>query len=720
MKQGFSQLAARIVPSLMRWSLKHGRRLVISLILLQVAVVAVAAWQIRRHAHRELDAARVEVERQALVPFEKRVVPGVSSEGVTLIQSEKATRGLARLNDSYFAATDGGLVELSLDGKVKRRLTVLEGLPESDLTALAVWRSQLFIGTRSQGLAVLDGARFTAYRWTDRKAQTVTALLEDRGRLLIGTLSGGLLEFDGKLFREIKAGAEQKRLAGIERLTADGARLFIGTFADGLWVREAGRWQHFTVADGLPSNRVVGVATKGNQVLVATDFGVAAASTDQLFDAAGSQSQKSFKLLATLPSLSSIARYGDSILLSKDNGEIFQLVADTRLHRFQLVQSFWPPAEGLSSCQLHAFSGEPSLWLLSNEGIRRTSWRDERPSGKALPGRLSFAEFSETATGRERTLADARSLPAAAQTQLTSNLISALAFDDLGNLWVGSFRNGIDVFTREGRRLTHLESDVIREINSLVWDGASKRMMAATSQGLVRFTSAMQPQVFSAADGLLSNSVLHVAAFQVSSSASSANAPVGPAANRAAIVLATSRGLMFGQAGQWRALTSVQGLPSNSVYTVLPHRESIYAGTLNGLAQITDGRIVRVFNDSNSKLAHNWVTALCAAGGRLFVGSYGGGVFELTSAGELASFAAEIGKQTVNPNAMVSDGERLYVGTLDGAWVLELDSQKWSRLKNELPSATVLSVTSDDEHVYFGTTSGLARINKKRLEFVRE
>src|SRR5262249_31806973 len=154
----------------------------------------------------------------------------------------------------------GGLIELSLDGKFKHRFTVLDGLPESDLTSLSRFGSQLFIGTRSQGLLSFDGARFAAYRWTGRKAQAVTSLVEDRakpGCLLVGTFAGGLLEFDGKDFREIKA--EQKRIAGIERLTTEGSRLFVMTFAEGLWVNDADRWLHFTIADGLPSNRVIGV-----------------------------------------------------------------------------------------------------------------------------------------------------------------------------------------------------------------------------------------------------------------------------------------------------------------------------------------------------------------------------------------------------------------------------------------------------------------------------
>jgi len=709
MRQKFNQFAERFRPALVNGKFavlksKRVRQLVIGLLLLQIVIVAVAAWHIRRQANLELEAARAKAERRAFVPFEKRRLVAVNNAEIKLLQSSKATRDLARFNDSYFAATEGGLVEFATDGRFKRRLTVLDGLPESDLTALAEFGSQLFIGTRSQGLVSFDGLRFTAYRWTDRTAQAVTSLLSVNGRLLIGTFAGGLLEFDGKQFRELKPESDKNRIEGIDNLMTDASRLFVGTFADGLWIEEGSRWRHFTVADGLPSNRVVGVVANGERLLVATDFGIAVAKSSSLFDSSAPESKTGFQTLATLPSLSGIGQFDDSVLLCKDNGELFQLLFDGRTNRAQLNPIHNKKSETLSSCQLKALavSGEQSLWLLSSEGIRRTGWQDERLSGRGV----------STASGSERDFFVAPSLPLTVLTEPTSNLISALAFDEAGNLWAGSFRNGIDVFSREGRRLTHLESNAVREINSLTWDEAAKQMLAATSQGLVGFNGFKQSQTLGAADGLISNSILHVAPVGTKSSASSAEP--------GQMILATARGLMFGKPRQWRALTTVQGLPGNSVYTVLPHRQSIFAGTISGLAEIKSGRVVRVFKDSNSRLNQNWVTALCSVGNRLFVGTYGGGVFELTPSGEIIGFAAEIGKQSVNPNAMATDGQRLYVGTLDGAWMLDFDSQKWTRLKAELPAPMVLSVAVDRDHVYFGTTGGIARIGKQRLEFVRE
>jgi ligand-binding sensor domain-containing protein len=328
-----------------------------------------------------------------------------------------------------------------------------------------------------------------------------------------------------------------------------------------------------------------------------------------------------------------------------------------------------------------------TLMLMSGEGMWRLGWQDERLSG---PPRVSrFGESPNLGLG-----------------ELKSNVISALAFDDVGRLWAGNFRDGIDVIAPDGlsngRRVTHLESEAVREINALVWDGKSRRMLAATAQGLIRFDGSFGSERLSKVDGLLSNSVLGAAVIQ--------------GGDRDGVALATSRGLSFGDSKGFRGLTTVQGLPDNGVYSVLSHREFIYAGTRGGLAQIAGGRVVRVFKDSNSKLSHNWATALCAVGPRLFIGAYGGGVFELTAAGELVSFASEVGRQTVNQNAMASDGQRLYVGALDGAWVLDLRSQQWMRLKDELPSSVVLSVAVGDDHVYFGSTGGIARIEKAYLE----
>jgi ligand-binding sensor domain-containing protein len=629
------------------------------LLLLVLALIAglVGAWQVKQHADRQLAQERARRDKQDLVPFEQKLLKPISSKAIKIWQNHQATRAIARFNDSYFAASDGGLIELDQTGKLVRHYTVLDGLPESDLLSLAVFNSKLFIGTRTEGLVEFNGSQFHGFRWTDRMPQSIDALFTDEGRLLIGTRAGGLLAFDGRQFKELTAGAEHKRLEEINYLNKDGARLFVGTFADGLWMEEGGRWSHFTTADGLLSNRVAGVAVANQNLFVATDFGLVMAPMT---------STSRFQTILTLPSLSSLAVTADSVVLSKDNGEIFSFRTDQEISPArQLTPIAWSRLGNSSGTRL--FTLDNHLWLLSDEGLFRATAAN------------AFVTWGQP--DRNHTL--------------TTNLVSALTIDAQARVWAGNFRRGIDVLNAQGTQLAHLETETNREINSLTKDQTS--ILAASSAGLLRFDSSLRnTEQWSTKDGLLSNAVLQVAHWDVDGE----------------LACATSKGLSLGARGKLHGLTTIQGLPSNSLYAVLIQGRKTYVGTLGGLAVIEDGRVSRVFKDTNSKLTTNWVTALAAVGNHIFVGTYGGGLFELDTSGELRSFATEVGRVVVNPNAMWTDGSRLFVGTLDGALVFEPASQQWTKVKNELPSRNVLSITGSDNYIYFGTTGGMARIER--------
>ena len=631
------------------------KTLLLSLVLALIAGL-VGVWQVKQRADQQLSEERARRDKQNFIPYEQKLLKPISSKAIEIWQNHQTPRAIVGFNDAYFVASDGGLIELDRTGKLVRHFTVLDGLPESDLLSLAVFNSKLFIGTRTEGLVEFNGSQFRGYRWTDRTPQSIDALFADEGRLLIGTRAGGLIAFDGRDFKELTAGTEHTRLLEINYLSKAGARLFAGTFADGLWIEEGGRWSHFTTADGLLSNRVVGVAVAGQNLFVATDFGLSM------------NTEARFQTLVTLPSLSSLALTADSVVLSKDNGETFSFRTDQEISRSRQVTPIaWARAGNLAGTRL--ISLDKYLWLLTEEGIYRTA------------GASAFLAWGQP--DRNRTL--------------TTNLISALMIDSQARVWVGNFRRGIDVLNVQGRQLAHLESETNREINSLTNDREGNSILVASSAGLLRFDSNLRnTEQWSTKDGLLSNAILQVARWDVDG------------ANT--LALATSKGLSLGARGRLHGLTTVQGLPSNSLYTVLVQGRKTYVGTLGGLAVIEDGRVSRVFKDTNSKLTTNWVTALCAVGNRIFVGTYGGGLFELNASGELRSFAPEVGRVVVNPNAMWSDGSRLFVGTLDGALIFEPSSQQWTRVKSELPSRNVMSITGSDNYVYFGTTGGIARI----------
>lgn len=615
----------------MRLSLKKSVFIGVSAVFLSFAAFQI--FSIYNSANKTLADERARLLDRNRVAFEKKILMPHLSNKIRILQNRTETRDFVRFKDSYFAATSGGLAQFDAGGKIERHFTVLDGLPESDLTALAVFQDKLFIGTRTKNLVTFNGEKFENYIFTDRKTQAITSFLESGERLFIGTFDGGLIQFDGAEFTEIKA--DDKKIPAVNYLYKSDAKLFVGTFADGLWTFESGVWTHFTRNEGLPSNRVVGVAVKDKKIYVATDFGLAVLEENR------------FRTIANLPTISSLISHENQIFLTKASGEVFT---------FDLSIKDFSAKENLQNARL--IRADEKLFLLSNQGIFAVN------SAKIKP----FARTENES--------------------LTDNFVSALAFDAHENLWVGTFRRGIDVFAADGKKLKHLESETTREINFLQVN--DDKISAATSAGLINFKADFSEENLTKNEGLPSNSITHFANDFV----------------------ATAKGLAFRENEKIRVLSTVQGLPNNSVYTVLQIGQKTYAGTLGGLAEIQQNRVVRIWKDSNSNLKTNWVTALIFTNERLFIGTYGGGVFELLPSGEVRSFEAESGKFVVNPNAFFSDGERLFIGTLTGAKILNLQTQTWQNVKNILPAETVLSIAGNGENIYFGTTNGIARIEK--------
>jgi ligand-binding sensor domain-containing protein len=279
-----------------------------------------------------------------------------------------------------------------------------------------------------------------------------------------------------------------------------------------------------------------------------------------------------------------------------------------------------------------------------------------------------------------------------------------------GRLWVGYFDRGIDVVDpSQSRRLSHLEDEVIREINFLQPDANGQRMLVATSSGLVIIDQLMRQQRFSEKDGLISNLVSHL--IEVPANIVLPRPDERPRPGEA-LVLTTGRGLSIYAENLFRSLNAFHGLASNHLYTSARVGDKLFVGTLNGLNELEGLRIVRTFQTANSRLSHNWVSALAVVGSTLYIGTYGGGIDALLPSGEMINFASLIGKFSVNPNAMHFDGGRLYVGTLEqGVWVLNVENDTWSHVIEGLGSSNVTAMTSDSRAVYVGTDHGLSRMD---------
>jgi ligand-binding sensor domain-containing protein len=621
-----------------------------------------------------------------------------ATDGLTIYLNASEVRATAVLAGVRYLATSGGLVQLDAAGEVKRRYTTLDGLPDNDLTALAVFQGRLFIGTATGGLVAFDGTAFTGYSFVKPKAAEVRALAATETRLLIGTFDGGLFEYDGARFsRRLNSatGADFKRLTA---LLPYGSRVYIGTQDLGLYIWREAHIDHIGVSDGLPSPHVTGFAALGGRlsnlgdVAVATDFGVVAlGETGEI------------KPISNMPNITSLAVSEGRLWAGLFTGGVAELQQDSPVSadgpigqsaRRERREAEPDPRNLPALTPVAVCTGEGKLWALTGQGA---FCRDEGAPGP------SFQRVAASLTGGAI---------------LTSGHITSLAIDGKGRLWVGYFDRGIDILVLEtNERLSRLEDDRVREINFLRYDQGRNEMLAATSRGLAVFDDRERQTILTRdRDGLINDSIAHVSLAEVPAAVT--GGPVAAVARpEQAMVLATAGGLTEISGGKSRSINAFHGLASNHLYCTATAGSRLFVGSLAGLVEIEALRVTRVYKTSNSQLSHDWVTALCEAGGTLYIGTNGGGVDALLPTGEWINYSDEVGRFEVNQNAMHLDGERLYVGTSQrGLLSYNTRGRRWTRFTSGLPSQNITAIASDDRFIYAGTLNGMMRIEKRVID----
>jgi ligand-binding sensor domain-containing protein len=656
-------------------------------------LIAVAIFYVIK-INKRISSQRDELAASEKVEVEQTRLRAPSSDGLTIYMNASDVRAVAMLADTRYLATSGGLIALDEGGAIKRRYTTLDGLTDNDLTALAVFRDRLFIGTATAGLMAFDGNAFTGYSFVKPKATRVSVLLATETELLVGTLDGGLFEYDGEEFSRRFNSATGADFSRVTALLPYESRLYIGTQDSGLYIWREAHIEHLTANEGLPSPHVTALAAmpaslaQAGQIAVATDFAVI-----------GLNDANEIKPVNNHPNVTSLATSDGRLWAGFFDGGLMDLgssraraQADSPQARSSLSETPGLP-RGVPSV---VYASEGKLWALTGEGLLV---RDERATAPL------FETVVPSLVG-ERVL--------------TGDHITGLALDNSGRLWIGYFDSGIDlVASATNERLTHIEDDRVREVNFIAFDSNEDQILAATSRGLIVFDGHLKQSILTRdLNGLVNDSIAHVSIMNVASpvaQSSSGAMPVNISRNRA-LVLATAGGMTEITGGRARSLTAFHGLASNHLYSSVAVGSRLFVGSLAGLVEIENLRVVRTYKTSNSRLSHDWVTALAEADGKLFIGTNGGGVDALLPTGEWISFAddRDAGKFEVNQNAMHFDGERLYIGTSDrGLLVYNTRDRRWKRISAGLASQSVTAITSDDHFIYVGTMNGLVRIEKE-------
>ncbi|MGA3238793.1 MAG: hypothetical protein ABSG03_21150 [Bryobacteraceae bacterium] len=639
-----------------------------------VAWAGVTLWSARRAA----SIATQRVRADSLTGFSVRTLDPANAPVEMLAAGDLVADG-ASFDGKLYLAGNGGVSEYLADGSQGRRFRPGVELPPAPVTALAAGvlpntsGRELLIGTRGEGLIVFDGSRLWQMRPDDAAVRKITALLPTAsGRLLLGTESAGVLAYDGQHLQAFHPSLAQLHVTA---LAGDAADLWVGTLDRGLIHWHAGQvdqWSNETPASsGLPDAQVLAIQVAGDLTFVGTPMGVAEFRAGR-FD----------RVLAPGVFANTLLLRERELLIGTFDEGVFRVPLEARPVRPAAL------ARGLSGGSVRRLfvsgagpwpaSPASAVFALTDSGL-------SQPGLHQLSGASSWAPvISEGAAPQPQ--------------QLTNANISALAVDPGGRLWVGYFDRGLDII--DAGRVTHLEDDTLFCINRIATDPETRQVAVATANGLAMFdASARVRQVLRTRDGLLADHVTDVRFIQ------------------SQVVAATPAGLTFFDAGGTHSVSAFQGMVSNHVYALGADGDSLLAGTLGGLSVLSRGVVTASYTTANSRLKHNWITAIARVGQDWFAGTYGAAVMRLTPSGAWEQFDDLKTLEVINPNAMLTTAAHVYAGTLgSGLLIYDRDKGRWRTSGAGLPSMNVTALAASGGALYIGTDNGLVRMAEEAIQ----
>lgn len=623
------------------------------------AVVAAAVGLTVWRAARAFETAQREVRAAHEIGFVVRPLPPVVETGFEAISSPATYLQAAKWDGHLFLAGPAGLFEYDPAGALLHAYRVGRDLPGSPLIALTTAvladsrESELVIATAEEGILAFNGRRFRQILAADPEARAITAVLATpgSGHLLIGTKKKGVLVYDGVTITPLHSSLEN---CYVTALAGDEADLWVGTLNRGVLHFHAGETEAFGEEQGLPDRQVTALATAEDHTYVGTPLGVAEFSEGRFS-----------RVLAAGAFATALAPEAHQLYVGSEDQGVSRIGFEGRRPAAILDNDS-------SLGEVHQlFQYDGVLFAIARNGVFRTE-----------PHAVGWEPVLQT---NSATLADRN--------------ISALASDSNGRLWIGYFDRGLDVLAPAGRSVTHVEDQHVFCVNRIFPNRKTGGVDVATANGLVRFDAfGKEQQILTRSDGLIADHVTDIAAYGDG------------------LALATPAGLTFLDAGGARSLSAFHGLVNNHVYTLGVLGDQLFAGTLGGISLLDKGSVAANYTTANSHLKHNWITAVVRAGDEWMVGTYGAGILSLDGSGHFHAFDIGSGSFEVNPNAMLATADFVLAGTLsNGLYVYDRASERWSVIRQGLPSLNVTALHHSGGFIYVGTDNGLVRIAESKL-----
>jgi ligand-binding sensor domain-containing protein len=625
------------------------------------AVTALAGGMVVWQASRALRLSKQELLAEQQIKFAVRSVDPPQHVAFETVRSPEVFEQLAYFQSRLYVAGPAGLAEYDLGGGLLREFPAGEYLPGLPLVGMFVGRlagatkPELILATADQGILIFDGQKFQQIYPADAEVRAVTAILPvSSGNLLIGTKKRGVLVYDGKTIHELHPTLSHLH---VQALAGSEVDLWVGTLDQGVKHWHAGTTESFSEDQGLPDKQVQALALSDEKAYVGTPAGVAE------FDR-GRFSRK----LANGILVTALDVQGDELWVgSEDQGVL----------RVPLARKVSRPAGrsgiGMNLDEVRQIQGtEDGIIVLTRDGIF-----EQKTNG------FGWREVLKPRTA-----------------VLTDRNVTALARDKEGRLWVGYFDRGLDILPDGPLRTVHVEDEHVFCVNRILPDDRSHTVDVATANGLVRFGPSGKPiQLLGPADGLIAQHVTDVVPYHDG------------------LALATPAGITFLDSQGARSMYSFHGLVNNHVYALGVSEDDLMVGTLGGLSEVKDGIVQANFRAGDSGLKQNWITAVVRVGDEWMVGTYGSGVMQLDSAGKFHSYQTATAPVEINPNAMLVTKDHVFAGTLgEGLYVYDRGKQRWSIVRDGLPSSNVTALAESDGRIYVGTDNGLVRIEESKVQ----
>src|SRR5579862_8749341 len=610
---------------------------------------------------RSLQAMRTaseEVRAEHEFSFTVRPLASTLNTGFEAVSSPAVFLQAARFQDHLYVAGPAGLQEYAPDRSLLHQYGVGSDLPGSPLIALAPAvladsrEPELIVATANAGLLAFNGRAFRQILPASADARAITAILPvSSGHLLIGTKKRGVLVYDGKRLTVLHPILDAVYVTALAGSESD---LWVGTLNRGVQHLHAGEADSFAESEGLPDSQILSLASSGDTTYAGTATGVAVFVGGRL----------SRILAPGVLATALLATPAQLYVGSEDQGVVLIPLQGRRPN----------PNLGQTTelSEVHQlFTSEDSVFAVARNGLYRMAphafaWQKVLDAGAAV---------------------------------LSDRNISALAADSAGRLWVGYFDRGLDLLAADNSRARHVEDEHVFCVNRIFTDTKTGTIDVATANGLVRFDdSGSEQQVLTRADGLIADHVTDVVAY------------------RGGLALATPAGLTFLDASGARSMYAFHGFVNNHVYALGVSGDELIAGTLGGISRLNKGDVSVNYTTATPGLKHNWITAVVPVGAVWMVGTYGAGVLGLDSSGYFHSFETGTGQFEVNPNAMLVTTSYVLAGTLgEGLYLYDRQSDRWSVIRDGLPSLNVTALASANGYIYVGTDNGLVRIPEQKL-----